>query len=61
MNDQTLPTAKQARQREPIAKRQAQGRYADAPELDVVATLVLPQTLVKFRLADLKHAKVIEK
>ncbi len=34
MNDQTLPTGKQFKKREPIATRQAQGRYADAPELD---------------------------
>lgn len=61
MNNQTLPTAKQFKQREPLANRQAQGRYADAPELDAAATLVMPQSLVKFRLADLKRAKTTVK
>jgi hypothetical protein len=57
MNDQTLPTGKQFRKREPIATRQAQGRYANAPELDVDAARVIPKALVKFRVKDVKPSK----
>jgi hypothetical protein len=57
MNDQTLPTGKQFRKREPMATRQAKGRYADAPELDGDAVRVLPKALVKFRVKDLKRVK----
>ena len=57
MNDQTLPTGKQLKKLEPIATRQAQGRYADAPELDGDAARVLPKVLVKFRVKDLKRVK----
>jgi hypothetical protein len=55
MNNPDLPTAKQMKQREPIATRIAQGRYADAPELEREDVQALPKSLVRFRLADLKR------
>jgi hypothetical protein len=55
MNDPSLPTAKQMKQRDPIATRIVQGRYADAPELEQEDVAALPKQLVKFRLADLKR------